>query len=394
MDRSPVGSSKGSIGGIREGENGGNLPNIAEERSEELQNSRSFRDVLGTEPGSASQEPRSRSPRQSSPLPDTSTYEYPSPVPPAGSTSGAATTNTMSTLGMGSAYSIPLTGGRSPLRARLQQRPQRPSLDDPGALKDDDDSNASDLEENSSSLMKSTSGSGLSSFLSSPGGRRRPLSRNSQFGSSAVPNSGSKSPKPSAALRRSVSLGNRSTSTGSAHGSNESSGDNASSSISNTPSNGTVISSLNLGTSTVGFTSNLSRKSQNFRHSIAKRSGGALARLTRHGSSLEDGPGEIGSDAQKKAAVYRYSIGDPVLISNHTSRLSNCVNRHGFPPGGGNSSDEQRGPYMYVLGTVKIIHYEENAVFYTVTRADTGIDVRGDPGRYCVVGKIDCDSLK
>jgi hypothetical protein len=382
MDRSPGGSSKGSIGGMRGSENGGNLPNIVEERSEELlQNSMSisFRD-LGA---SRSQDSRSPSHQQSPPLPDTSTS--PSPAPPAGSTAGSATANSTSTLGTGSTYSIPLTGGGS-RGEDLQPRPQSSNLESSGALKADDDNNGSDLNENSASVMKSSSGSERSSFLSSPASRLRPLTRNSQFRSAVATNNASRGPNPSSALPRSLSLGNRSSSTGSAQASADSFADNASSGISNTPSSATMISALNLGTSTAGFTSNLSRKSQNFRHSIAKRSGGALARLTRHGSSMEDGAGEMGSGAQKKAAVYRYSISDPVLISNHASRWSNCVNKHGFPPGSGNSSDEQRGPYIYVLGTVKTIHYEENAVFYTVTRADTGYDIRGDPGRYCVEG--------
>ena len=84
--------------------------------------------------------------------------------------------------------------------------------------------------------------------------------------------------------------------------------------------------------------------------------------------------------AHRNATVYRYNIGDPVLITNHTARMTNCVNRFGFPPGGGATSEEQRGPYIYILGTVKTVHYEENAVFYTVSRVDTGWDVRGDPG--------------
>lgn len=128
-----------------------------------------------------------------------------------------------------------------------------------------------------------------------------------------------------------------------------------------------------------GFTSKMSRKSQNFRHSIAKHSGGALARLTRHTGSGADGDSKDSDDENRAKKSRRYGIDDSVLISNHGTNWANCVNRHGYPPGSGTSPEEKVGPYIFILGTIKTVHYEENAVFYTVTRADTGSDLRGDP---------------
>jgi hypothetical protein len=130
------------------------------------------------------------------------------------------------------------------------------------------------------------------------------------------------------------------------------------------------------------FTSNITRRSHNFRASVARRSTG-LARFTRHGT-LEEDCAEAQASTQR--SVYRgYCVGDSALISNHNSRWATCVNRFGYPPGEGNKPEEQRGPYIYVLGKVKIVHYEENAVFYTVLREDTGVNVRGDAGECTVV---------
>jgi len=74
----------------------------------------------------------------------------------------------------------------------------------------------------------------------------------------------------------------------------------------------------------------------------------------------------------------RYKPGDKVLVLNQQSRWANLVNRHGFPPGEGHTPEEQRGPYMYVLATVKEVHFEEFTPSYTVVRADTGSDQRAD----------------
>lgn len=74
----------------------------------------------------------------------------------------------------------------------------------------------------------------------------------------------------------------------------------------------------------------------------------------------------------------RYQVGDRVLVCNHQSRWANLVNKFGFPDGMGDTPEEQRGPYVYVLSTVKRVHFEENAQYYTVQRADTGADQRAD----------------
>ena len=127
------------------------------------------------------------------------------------------------------------------------------------------------------------------------------------------------------------------------------------------------------------FTSNLSRKSEYVRQSIARHSGEVVARLTGVSIYGDDGMGDDGNDGPR-TRHRRYRIGDPVLTSNHNIRWTNCVNKHGYPPGSGSTSEEKQGPYDYILTTVKIVHYEENAVFYTLTRADNGIEIRGDPG--------------
>jgi class 3 adenylate cyclase len=68
-----------------------------------------------------------------------------------------------------------------------------------------------------------------------------------------------------------------------------------------------------------------------------------------------------------------------VLIStDEVSRLASPVNRYGYPPGEGHSSEEQRGPYHYVYATVTKVHFGENAQYYTVMRADTGTSQRAD----------------
>jgi hypothetical protein len=135
---------------------------------------------------------------------------------------------------------------------------------------------------------------------------------------------------------------------------------------------------------TVGeFTSNLSRKSEYVRQSIARHSGEVVARLT--GVSIYGDDGMVGDDNDEPRKRHRrYRIGDPVLTSNHNIRWTNCVNKHGYPPGSGTTSEEKQGPYNYILTTVKTVHYEENAVFYTLTRADNGIEIRGDPGMYLI----------
>jgi hypothetical protein len=98
---------------------------------------------------------------------------------------------------------------------------------------------------------------------------------------------------------------------------------------------------------------------------------------TRLASASEaDAPTTIPSDAPR---VYRrYRVGDTCLVSNHQSRFARLVNRYGYPPGEGFTPEEQRGPYVYVLATVTKVHFEEDAEYYTVMRADTGVYQRAD----------------
>lgn len=91
---------------------------------------------------------------------------------------------------------------------------------------------------------------------------------------------------------------------------------------------------------------------------------------------------ELGSSSPamtEASRVYRrYRVGDHVLVSNHGSRFANLVNRYGYPPGEGITPEEQRGPYLYILATVAKVHFEEDAQYYSVTRADTGVNQRAD----------------
>lgn len=86
----------------------------------------------------------------------------------------------------------------------------------------------------------------------------------------------------------------------------------------------------------------------------------------------------LGISNESHHALRRYKPGDKVLVCNHHSRWATLVNKHGFPDGEGTTPEEQRGPYIYVLATVKKVHFEEFAAFYTVVRADTGAEQRAD----------------
>jgi hypothetical protein len=56
------------------------------------------------------------------------------------------------------------------------------------------------------------------------------------------------------------------------------------------------------------------------------------------------------------------------------------VNKLGFPEGEGKTEDQKRGPWVYVLATVKSVHFGEDQKFYTVERFDTGACQRADRG--------------
>lgn len=106
-------------------------------------------------------------------------------------------------------------------------------------------------------------------------------------------------------------------------------------------------------------------------------SSAVATRLGRKTSSSEmDSTPILPTEASR---VYRrYRVGDPVLVSNHSSRFANLVNRYGYPPGEGITPEEQRGPYLYLLATVTKVHFEEDAEYYTVLRGDTGVTQRAD----------------
>jgi hypothetical protein len=81
----------------------------------------------------------------------------------------------------------------------------------------------------------------------------------------------------------------------------------------------------------------------------------------------------------------RYAVGEYVLISNHNITVGastlilnasskNLVNRYGFPEwdvGMYKTSEQRRGPYLYVLAKVVSVHFGEDAQYYTVRREDT-----------------------
>jgi len=56
------------------------------------------------------------------------------------------------------------------------------------------------------------------------------------------------------------------------------------------------------------------------------------------------------------------------------------VNKLGFPEGEGRTDEERNGPYVYVLATVKSVHFGEDDRYYTVERFDTRSRQRADRG--------------
>jgi hypothetical protein len=144
------------------------------------------------------------------------------------------------------------------------------------------------------------------------------------------------------------------------------------------------------GSSTQSFASNKSRFSFGSNNSISSNKSRfslkeSIARLTRNSSSLDD---DVHAVQTTSKSVFRgYVVGDSVLINDHMIRWANQVNKYGYPPGqgnkngNGNAPEEQRGPYLYVLGKVTKVHFEEYSVYYTVAREDTGQGVRGEVGK-------------
>lgn len=83
-------------------------------------------------------------------------------------------------------------------------------------------------------------------------------------------------------------------------------------------------------------------------------------------------------DEQPTNFARRFKVGDYVLVRNSQSKWANLVNRYGFPQGAGETDEERRGPYNYVLATITKLHFEEIKTYYTVARCDTGADQRAD----------------
>jgi hypothetical protein len=87
----------------------------------------------------------------------------------------------------------------------------------------------------------------------------------------------------------------------------------------------------------------------------------------------------------------QFNVGDTVLVFLTLLNVTNledpkdtftiaAVNSFGYPEGEGRLDEEKRGPYNFVLATVKQLHFEEDDRYYTVIRADTGSEQRADSG--------------
>jgi hypothetical protein len=96
----------------------------------------------------------------------------------------------------------------------------------------------------------------------------------------------------------------------------------------------------------------------------------------------------VAADTAPKQRI-QFFVGDNILaflnILNHTnpddspeSFSIDPVNKFGYPPGEGRTNQEQRGPYSYVLATVRRVHFDEDVPYYTVVRADTSTEQRCD----------------
>jgi len=81
------------------------------------------------------------------------------------------------------------------------------------------------------------------------------------------------------------------------------------------------------------------------------------------------------SDRPLSKSILR-KTGDYVLIRSGGNSM--LVNKYGFPAGDGETPEEKVGPYLFVLATVKQIHFEEIALYYTVARCDNGMEQRAE----------------
>jgi hypothetical protein len=98
-----------------------------------------------------------------------------------------------------------------------------------------------------------------------------------------------------------------------------------------------------------------------------------------------------GTAGSGKRSHTQFAVDEKVLvflnILNHTNSVDaidaftvNPVNKFGYPRGEGKTSEEQHGPYVYVLALVKKVHFDEDLRYYTVARADSGAEQRADTG--------------
>lgn len=122
-------------------------------------------------------------------------------------------------------------------------------------------------------------------------------------------------------------------------------------------------------------------------------------------SKLESGPDSVfaaasvvaqsAATAAKRGHV-QFNTDDPVLCmltllnvtnpgDDNESFTVSPVNIHGYPPGEGKTEAERQGPYVFVLATVKKVHFDEDERYYTVVRADNGTEQRADTGEVGIV---------
>ena len=98
-----------------------------------------------------------------------------------------------------------------------------------------------------------------------------------------------------------------------------------------------------------------------------------------------------GTSSNPKRSHTQFAVDEKVLVFlnvlNHTNSISDRddftvdpVNKYGFPRGEGKTSLEQSGPFVYVLATVKKVHFDEDLRYYTVVRADCETEQRADTG--------------
>jgi hypothetical protein len=98
--------------------------------------------------------------------------------------------------------------------------------------------------------------------------------------------------------------------------------------------------------------------------------------------------------AAKRAGHVQFNVDDPVLCmltllnvtnpgDDNESFTVSPVNIHGYPPGEGKAEEERQGPYVFVLATVKKVHFDEDERYYFVVRADNGTEQRADTGWSC-----------